>query len=278
MLRLAFLVIAAALGAQAAGRLAIVNATIQQGEGGTPVPPGFTHVAGEVIYFSFQVENYQVSPAQKIVLTTRVQAFDPQGVPLIEPIPAKIDAELAPEDKAWKPKMGHEIGIPPLAPSGTYKLVVEVTDELAKTQAKREVLFEVRGRDVPPSDTLVIRNFHFYRSEESTEPLAHPAYRPGDVVWARFDLTGYKFGPGNAIDVSYRVSVLSPSGKVLWSQPEDQAAVEKTQSFYPHRYVAGSGNLNLQPTIRPGDYSLVVTAHDAIGNQSFETKETFSVQ
>ncbi|HZT28499.1 MAG TPA: hypothetical protein VFA33_01355 [Bryobacteraceae bacterium] len=278
MLPLVVLLLAAASGACAAGNLTIVQATIQQGEGGSPVPPGFAHAPGEVIYFSFQVENYRVSPAQKVQLSTRVEALDPHGVPLTEPIESKVDTDLAPEDKGWKPKVGHEIAIPPEAGSGTYRIKVQVKDELASATAEKEVAFEVRGHPVEPSDTLVIRNFRFYRSENDTEPLARPAYRPGDTVWARFDLTGYKFGPGNQIDVSYRVSVLSPSGKVLWSQPEAEAVVEKTRSFYPKRYVPGFGSLSLQPTIRPGDYAIVVSARDAIGGQTFETRQTFSIE
>jgi hypothetical protein len=270
------LLFSAALGANAAGNLAIVNAAFQQGEGGSPVPSDFTHVPGEILYVSFQVDHYRVSPAQKVSLTTRTEAVDWRGIPIVAPMDSKVEAELAPEDKEWKPKVGHEVAIPPEAGSGIYKITFHVTDELAKAQATKELTFEVRGHEVAQSETLVTRNFHFYRSEEDPKPLATVAYRPGDTLWARFDITGYKFGPGNKIDLSYGIAVLAPSGKVLWSQPE--AAVEKTESFYPKRYVAGSMSLNLQPNIRPGDYAIAVTVRDAIGEQSFEAKQPFHIE
>jgi hypothetical protein len=205
-----------------------------------------------------------------------LHAFDPLGVRIIPPVQRPVEAELAPQDKEWKPKVRQEVAIPPLGPSGTYKIVVEITDELAKTTATKDVPFLVRGHQVEPSDALVIRNFRYYRSEEAADALEKPAYRPGDAVWARFDITGFKYGPGNKIDVSYGIAVLNADGKQLWAQPD--AAVERTDSFYPRRYVPGSMSISLQPNIRPGNYALVVTAKDAVGNQTCEAKETFTVE
>ena len=144
------------------------------------------------------------------------------------------------------------------------------------TGASQELAFTVRGHPVEPSDTLVIRNFRFYRGEQDTEPLQKAAYRPGDPVWARFDITGFKYGEDHAIQVSYGVAVISPSGKELWSQAE--AAVEKSQSFYPKRYVPGIMSLNLQPNIRPGEYGMVITVHDQIGNQKYEARQNFDIE
>src|SRR4029450_2523537 len=113
-------------------------------------------------------------------------------------------------------------------------------------------VFEVRGHEIAPSDTLVIRNFHFYRAEEDQNPLTAVVYRPGDTVWARFDIIGYKFGAGNKVDTAYGIAVLNAAGKVLFSQNE--AAIEQSSSFYPKRFIPGSMNLSLQTNIRPGDY------------------------
>ena len=56
------------------------------------------------------------------------------------------------------------------------------------------------------------------------------------------------------------------------------AAVEKSQSFYPKRYVPGSMSLNLQPNIRPGEYGMVITVHDQIGSQTYEARQNFSIE
>ena len=134
----------------------------------------------------------------------------------------------------------------------------------------------MRGYQLDPSDTLVVRNFRFYRAEEDTQPVEKAVYNPGDSVWARFDITGYKFGPKNKMDVSYLVSLINSEGKVLYTQP--QPAVEQTESFYPKRYVPAAMGLNLQKNIRPGEYTIAVAVKDAVGDQSFDGKYTFTVQ
>jgi hypothetical protein len=90
---------------------------------------------------------------------------------------------------------------------------VRITHEVAKTTASTDVPFEVRGREVAPSDTLAVRDFRFDREEDEREPLEKPAYRPGDSVWARFDLIGYQFGEGNRVDVAYGVAVMDADGE-----------------------------------------------------------------
>ena len=68
----------------------------------------------------------------------------------------------------------------------------------------------------------------------------------------------------------------SPSGKVLYSQPE--AAVDKSQSFYPKRYVQGSMSLETKRDTRPGEYGVLITAHDNIGKQTFEARQNFTIE
>src|SRR5262249_18605958 len=150
-----------------------------------------------------------------------------------------------------------------LVASGAYKIVVKVEDLIAKTSTEIAAPFAVRGHEVAPSDTLTVRNFRFFRGEDDTQALEKAAYKPGDGVWAKFDITGFKYGDKNKVDVNYVTSVIAPSGKVLWTQPEP--AAEQSQSFYPKRYVPASMGINLTPTIRPGEYTINVQVKDAIG-------------
>ena len=75
----------------------------------------------------------------------------------------------------------------------------------------------------------MIRNLRFYRTEDdSNPPLSIAAYRPGDTVWARFDITGFKFAEGNRRDVAYTVTVTAPGGRVMLAPREpsvDQGVV-----------------------------------------------------
>jgi hypothetical protein len=278
MAKIAFATVWVALatgGIHAAEPLAIVNAAIRQMEDGAPLPPGFTYAPGEILFFSFQVSGYQAAD-EKVHLSYEINAVDPKGVRIVEPIKGVVEAALAPQDKEWKPKVHPEIPLPPLAGSGTYKIVTRVTDDIGKTEASKELPFAVRGHEVEPSETLVVRNFHFYRSEEDPNPLANPAYRRGDAVWAKFDITGYKFGDGNMVEVAYGIAVLNSEGKVLFAQ--DRAAVEQGGSFYPKRFVPGQMSITTQSNMRPGEYFIVVKVEDRVGNQKYESKEKFTVE
>src|SRR5438132_9854306 len=172
-----------------AAGLEIVKPLIEQSDGGTPVPASFEHAAGEILFFTCRVAGFTKSADQKVHVAYSVQSFDPQGVPLTEVYKNEIVTEVAPQDKEWLPKIQTEVQIPPLVASGAYKLVVKAEDVLAKTAAELAVPFQVRGHPVEPSDKLVTRNFRFYRSEEDTHPVEKAAYRGGDAVWARFDIT-----------------------------------------------------------------------------------------
>lgn len=260
----------------AAAPLAIVRPLVSDRDGGAAVPGSFVHGPGETMFFSFQVDGYTASAGNRVNLTYKLDAFDSHGVRIMEPVAAEIEETLAPEDKNWKPSVRQEIVIPPLADSGTYKIAVSVTDLVGKATAVKEISFEVHSRRVDPSDTLVIRNVRFFRAEDDREALAKPAYHRGDAVWARFDIIGYKFGEANSIDVSYDVAVLAPNGKVLYTQA--QAGSDRSQSFYPKRYVPAIFSLATKPDTRPGEYTLLLTAHDGTGVQTAETRQSFTIE
>ena len=259
-----------------AAPLGLVRAIISDTDGGAPVPAEFTHVHGATLFFSCRVANYQKTSDEKIHFAYTVEAMDPKGVPVMEPFHQNIADEVTPQDKEWMPRIATEVMVPPLAPSGKYQIVIKVEDLIGKTNTQLSVPFVVRGRNVEPSDTLVVRNFQFYPSEDAARPLEKAAYSPGQSVWARFDITGFRYGPMNKIDVSYVFSVLTDAGKVLWTQP--QPAVEQGESFYPKPYVPASVGINLQKNIRPGMYMITVQAKDAVGNQTYETQQPFQVE
>lgn len=260
-------------------KLAIVKPTLHETEDGPVIPSGFRYRPGDMVYFSFQVSGYKRSgdePDSKIDVAYELNVRDSKGVLLAPPDVASVGANVSQEDKDWLPKVRYQFVIPPLADSGDYRISLRVWDRFGKTETTAEVPFRVEGHQVEPSDTLVIRNFRFLRSEEDKDPLAIAAYRPGDTVWARFDITGYKFGPDNAFDVEYGVAVARSDGSINYS--ETKAAQEKTQSFYPQRYTPGIVSLNVPPDLKKGVYTLIVTAKDNVGKQSAETKQKFSVE
>lgn len=260
----------------AAPALEAVKPVLSQQDGGTPEPPGFQYTQGETIYFSCRVAGFAKTDENGIHIAYSVQAFDPKGLPLDEIYKNELKAELTSNDKEWMPKIATTITVPPLAPSGTYKVIIKLEDRIAKTQGESAATFLVRGQDIEPSEKLVVRNFHFYRSEDETQPMPKAVYKPGDAVWGKFDLTGFKYGAKNKVDVSYVTSVIAPSGKVLWTQPEP--ATENAESFYPKPFIPAAMGITLQKNIAPGEYTIAVQAKDAIGNQAFEQRYTFVIE
>lgn len=260
----------------AAPALEIVNPIISDMDGGAAEPANFQHRPGEVMFFSCRVTGFAKTPEEKMRIAYTVQPFDPSGTPLAEIYKNEVDDEVSPQDKNWMPRIATEIPLPPLAESGNFKIVVKVEDLIAHTTAQLEVPFQVKGHPVEPSDTLVVRNFRYFRAENDLQAMDKPIYHAGDTLWAKFDITGYKFGKNNKLDVTYVFSVLSGTGKVLFTQPEP--AGDETESFYPKRYVPAEFSISLQNNVKPGEYGLLISVKDLIGNQTVESKQTFTVQ
>jgi len=260
----------------AAPALQVVRPILSQMDGGAPDPPGFEHIPGEIVFFSCRIAGYTKNENEKVQLRYSVQAFDPKGIPLDEIYKNEMTVEVSPQDKDWLPKIATSLALPPLAPPGDYKILVKAEDVLAGTSAELSVPFRLRGHAVEASDSLIVRNFQFFRDEDSTHPAQKPVYKPGDGVFAKFDIIGFKHGERNKVDVSYITSVIAPGGKVLWTQPEP--AAEQSESFYPKLYVPASMGINLTRTIPRGEYIIAVTIKDAVGGGSYEAKFPFTIE
>jgi hypothetical protein len=273
-------VIAAAVCLAAPPRLEVVQATLHQYEGGPPLTGTFEFFPGDTVFLSFKVAGFQLvekANEESLSLTYEIEAFDPQGLRLQEKVAGKVAGAVTPEDKKarWMPLVEYSVLVPPAAPPGDYRLVITVKDAHSGAAAEKEVTFRVRGRLVEPSETLTVRNFRFYRSEVDTRALEVPAYRPGDTVWARFDITGYKLGENNRFSIEYGLAVLNESGKELYRQ--EVAAADERESYYPERYTQGSLSLNLTPDLAKGTYTILLMVRDRLGNQTYETRHAFHV-
>lgn len=262
--------------APAEKKLAIVATAFAQIDDGPAAAHDDQFIPGETLFFRCQVEGYKKSETNEIQLGYQVEAEDARGVMLLLPEKGLVKTTLSPEDKNWMPKIRYTVVIPPLAQTGEYHVSVTVKDELAGSSAETRATFLVQGRDVAPSDTLAVRNFRFYRGENDDKALEVPAYRPGDSLWGRFDMTGYKIGEKNLFDIGYGLVVLRADGSAAYSQPE--AANSKEAPFYPQRYQPGELSLNMPKDIAKGEYTIVLTVHDNLGQQTCEARERFSIE
>lgn len=233
-------------------------------------------VPGETIFFSVFVENQKVGANGRVELKSEVEAFDSRGVSIAPKVAEDIKTTLQDEDKDWKPKIRAQLQLPAIARPGEYVIRYKVVDVQTGQSAAGERKFPVTGMNIERAETLVIRDFGFYRGEEDATALTIPAYRPGDTLWARFFLTGYGYGPENAIDVAYDVAVLNAEGKQIFEQKD--AAVERSQAHYPQPWIPGGMNLSLQANMRPGTYTLVITGRDTTGKQTVSEKHEFRLE
>jgi hypothetical protein len=267
------------LAAAAPAQIAIDRIALHQFEDGPVLPPAHEFLPGETVFFSCRLTGYQVQKngeESSVKLAWQMRVTDPAGVLLEKEAAGRAEDRILPEDKNWKPKFLHSFVVPPYATGGVYHVVVKVKDEAGNTELNTDLEFHVRGHDLETSPTLVARNFRFLRSEDDAVALEPPVYHPGDVLWARFDITGFRFDANNRFSVEYGLAVLRGTGEQLFSQPV--AATESNESFYPQRYVPGALSLSLDKNVASGSYILVVTVRDKIGDQTWESREAFRVE
>lgn len=262
----------------ATAALSIVQPVVAQFDGGPSVPSGTAFGSGESIFLSFDIAGFKPEgdEDQKLNLSWQCQAFDSAGVAITPLQKGDVRVDLAPEDKKWRPKVRLELALPQALAAGAAEIRLSAVDHVGKTDAALVVPFRTRGVDVSSVDKLQPLRFRFVRSEESNEALAVPAYRQGDMVWARFEIAGYKLGEGNAFDVSYGLEVFRANGESLYKQEE--AAVEKGKSFYPRRYLLGSLSLQLTKDLALGEYTILLRLRDGNSEQRSESRHTFRVE
>jgi hypothetical protein len=279
MSRIVFALSAAAI-LQGAPNLAVERMTLHQFEDGPVLPATYEFLPGETAHFSCRLKGFQVDKTEeendRVKLSWSAEFLDPAGVPIDKPKSGRIEGRVAPEDKNWLPKFLVEFTVPPFAPSGEYRVSIRAKDEVSSGEIRSDLIFHVRGQDVESSDKLLTRNFRFLRAEDDPVGLRDPVYHPGDMLWARFDIVGYKFGENHKFWVDYGLAVLNAEGKQLFAQPE--AAADSHEPFYPQRYVPGALSLSLDKNVSAGSYFLVVTVHDKVGEQSWEERESFRVE
>jgi hypothetical protein len=260
--------------------LAVERMALHQFEDGPLLAGSYEFLPGETAYFSCRLSGYQAEPIandqRQVTLSWKATVFDPAGVAIETPKQGRIETKLLREDKDWLAKFLLSFTVPPFALPGQYRVAVEAKDEISGNETHSDLAFRVRGHELERSETLMPRNFRFLRSEEDAIGTRSGLYYPGDTVWARFDVTGYKFGENNHFSVDCGMAVENAEGKQLFAQPD--AASQSGESFYPQPYVPIELNLSLDKSVRPGTYTLIVTLRDNTGNQTAEVREAFSLQ
>jgi hypothetical protein len=259
---------------------AVDRIALHQFEDGPELGPNHAFLPGESVFFSCRLTGYQSAVAgdnqRSVKMSWTLEVTDPSGTPLVAGTKGEIAEPISPQDKNWYPKFLHHFNIPPFAPGGAYHIKITARDEVAKADLTSQLEFQVRGHTVEPSPVLAARNLRFVKDETDGPPLDPAIYHPGETLWARFDITGYKYGDKNHYSVEYGLAILRESGEQVFAQPA--AAADSSEGFYPQRYVPGAVSLNLQPDVPEGSYTLVITMADKVGGQTAEGRREFRIQ
>ncbi|MDQ2711661.1 MAG: hypothetical protein M3Y24_05390 [Acidobacteriota bacterium] len=272
---------AEALQTEPAPGLAVINAGVSSSEDAPFVSSSYRFLPGDNVYFTFEIAGFLIRAEQrgevrKISLHYEIEPQDETNRPLAPSSPGDIETELSPEDKNWVPKRRVSFMIPSFVAAGSFHIHVLVKDLYGKAETARDYPFHIGGIEVKKPPAVTIQNFRFERGENDTEPLSVPAYSPGDTVYARFEITGYRLGPDNNHRVAYGVTVFGPNGKPFIKEPK--AADLESKSFYPAQFVPGNVELTVGKNSAHGEYVVVVTVRDLLANQQYETKQAFSIE
>jgi hypothetical protein len=276
---LVLLVPHSAVASPAETALAVVDAGIQAAEDTPFVRQGYEFLPGEFVYFTFTVSGYEAEKkgeSKSVNLEYRAALQDSKAVPLTPPEAGSIQDELHPQDKDWLPKRRLSFQLPSYLNRGTFTLQLTVRDVASKTEIVKTFSFQVGGRNLKPSETLDVQDFHFYRGEGDAEPLEVVAYRPGDTVWARFDMVGFKTDLKHAYKVDYGLTVYRPDGTILFTAPK--AAEQSAADFYPAQFIPGVLSLTTTPDLAHAEYTILLTVRDQVGKQTFEHRYSFHLE
>ncbi len=270
-----------ALQSEASSGLAVINAGVSSSEDAPFVSSSYRFLPGDNLYFTFEIAGFLIRAEQrgevrKISLHYEIVPQDEENRALTPSSPGDIETELSPEDKNWVPKRRASFLIPSFVAAGSFHIHVLVRDLYAKTDAVRDYPFQIGGTEVKKAPAVTIQSFRFERGENDTEPLSVPAYSPGDTVYARFEITGYRLGPDNDYHVAYGITVFGPDGKPFIKEPK--AADLESKSFYPAQFVPGNMELRVGKNSAHGEYVVVLTVRDLLANQQYETKQAFSIE
>ena len=254
--------------------LKIVKAYILDGEGGYSIPPDSVFFPGETVYLRFEVGGYTRGEFDRVRLSWRIDSFGPGGDRFVMADAGKIDAELAPQDKDWRPIIRHAPLLPAHAEAGGYQITLQVVDELNMAKVTKHMAIHVRGQQVPAGNELTVRNFTFSKVEGGA-PLPELVLDPGDTLWAKFYITGFQVASDHSYDVHAELELRDEAGELLFTfDPQG----EQGSPYYPRRWLPGTFRMDLDDDIRPGSYSIVLSLQDRLGNQSVREHKLFLVQ
>ena len=262
-------------------QLAIINAAVSTSEDGPRIASDYSFLPGDYVYVQFQIAGFTVrtenrGEVQKIALEYEITLQDEQHRPVVAPESGKIETELSAEDKNWVPLRRASFLLPSFLAANPFHVHIAVKDVFDHTAAEHDLPFKIGGVHVQPSSSILVQNFRFLRGEADSEALSVAAFAPGDPVYARFEMTGFRTDADNAYHLAYGITVFAPNGKPFIQEPEAANLAER--SFYPAQFIPGNMELKLGKDSARGEYVVVVKVRDVLADKTYESKHAFTVE
>jgi uncharacterized RDD family membrane protein YckC len=119
---------------------------------------------------------------------------------------------------------------------------------------------------------LVLSNV-VWSNQVDGQPRSTP-FRPGDNVFGNYEVNGFKRGPDGQVDVSIRVTPTDPGGVGM----VDAIASDVRVAHADNGPIRGHFQVFLPAYVRPGNYTIRLVVHDAVGGGDATFGPTFSVE
>ena len=197
-----------------------------------------------------------------------VAAYDPSGLPLIEPAKAVIHQLVGSSSfDGW-----YRLRLPRYVPPGTYKLQISAHDNVKNTDAEIGPTFIVQAEVSAPASRITIREFHLALTERG--PASSPVVlQSSGTVYMSGNLAGMLFRE-NQISVKMAFELIGPKGEKLLERP-DFLNLEDTFTYHPAGiFLPISGNVSLPSGAPKGVYTekYKVTDRIADATENYELK------
>lgn len=259
--------------AQGSQELSVVNLELSE-EKGKAMRPDALFEPGQKLYARFQVVGFSLDSKGAANLSFDVVALDPEGLPLYENWRPRFQG--SPGSPADPIPANMELDIPVFAPSGKYRLIIKVKDELKEIQTQVVREFSVKSTQAEIPKGLEVRDFAF-SSREGGPPLPKGQVQGGQRLYMTFKVAGLVFRedrPALLVDMQ----VLDPGGDLVLNQP---GIVElKDQMLYhpPSFFARITSWVDFPDEIPKGTYTARFLVKDQNAGKSLTHEAKFEVK
>ncbi len=263
----------------ATGELRVAYTSYSRYGGGAPMPQPITFLPGDQVVLRAKIAGFRTAELSyqeyRVKLSYEVSAVDFRGLVIGKTKKGELDEPVHKEDKEWLPTLEYKFLIPPLAEYGAAHVRLRIRDEVSQKETAYEESILVNGKRLPALASVGVINFGFYRRQEDASALPSGVYRPGDTLWAKFDVAGFRIEADNHFHAECDVQVRDAEGKVLFAQPN--AISRDAKPDYPERYLPGIFSLEIRPGTPKGQYAIAVISRDQLSGQSSESVFPFAI-